>query len=69
MRRAREKGETLGVFLSHTLPPDALEAPPSRSQKEAWESFVSGMISWSQSNLPVGYVADDSRDALYDDRS
>jgi hypothetical protein len=34
-----------------------------------WESFVSGMASWSRSNLPPGYAADDSRDAAYDERS
>jgi|HubBroStandDraft_2_1064218.scaffolds.fasta_scaffold2299661_1 hypothetical protein len=69
MQHAQSMGETLGAFLSHALPPDAMEARRSISQKDAWESFVSGMTSWSHSNLPPGYVADDSRESTYDDRS
>ena len=69
MQRAVARGETLGAYLSHALPPDALDTSRSTPQKEAWDSFVSGMISWSQSHLPPGYVADDSREAAYDDCS
>ena len=68
-QRATAKGETLGAYLSHTLPPDAIETPRPASQRDAWESFVSGMTAWSKSHLLPGYVADDSREAAYDDRS
>jgi hypothetical protein len=67
--RARARGETLGAYLSHTLPPEAIGPHRATSQREAWESFVSGMTSWSKTHLPAGYVADDSRDAAYGDRS
>jgi hypothetical protein len=67
--RAKAKGETLGSYLLHALPTDAIEAQPSASQRDAWESFVLGMTTWSKSHLPPGYTANDSRDAAYDDRS
>jgi hypothetical protein len=57
-QRAHEKGETLGSYLSHTLPDERESLPPS-SQREAWEAFVTGMVSWSSVNLPAGFVADD----------
>lgn len=68
-QRALANGETLGAYLSHTLPAESFEAPKSTSQRDAWEAFVAGMVSWSTAHLPPGYVADDSRDASYDDRS
>jgi hypothetical protein len=66
---ASASGETLGAYLLHSLPPNAIGEKSSTSQRQAWDAFVTGMASWSKSNLPTGYVADDSRDSIYDDRN
>jgi hypothetical protein len=68
-QRAQAMGETLGAYLSHVLPADETDHHGAASQRMAWKAFVSGMTAWSSSHLPAGYVADDSRDAIYDDRS
>jgi len=66
---ARSRGETLGTYLQHTLPAEIANGNGATSQAEAWSSFVAGMTSWAKSNLPAGYVADDSRESAYDDRN
>jgi hypothetical protein len=68
-RRAKARGQTLGAYLAQVLPEDEPDARRAASQRDAWESFVSGMTAWSTAHLPAGYVADDSRDAAYDDRT
>ena len=62
---ARARGETLGAFLSRSLP--SLENSSAGAQRAAWTQFVEGMAVWSRKNLPLGYVADDSRDSMYSD--
>ena len=65
--RAQARGETLGSYLSHVLPPDPVAANPAtiERQRKAVESFVEGM-SRLTAHLPPGYTADDSRDSIYD---
>jgi hypothetical protein len=65
---ALAKGETLGAYLGHSLPPDVVSEKSSSSQRQAWEAFVKGMTAWSASNLPAAHIADDARDSMYDDR-
>ena len=67
--RARNNGETLGSYLQHALASDAGAEKTHLSQREAWETFVAGMVQWAKSNLPAGYAVNDSRDAAYDDRT
>ena len=62
---ARARGETLGVYLSKSLPD--LENASKEAQLVAWTQFVEGMSDWSRNHLPPGYVADDSRESMYSD--
>lgn len=62
---ARARGETLGVYLSKSLPD--LENTSKEAQLAAWTQFVQAMSEWSRKHLPPGYVADDSRESMYSD--
>jgi hypothetical protein len=64
---AHARGETLGVYLSKSLP--HLENTSKESRLAAWTQFVEGMSDWSRKHLPPGYVADDSRDPIYNDNN
>jgi len=69
---ARAKGETLGTYLEHVLPSEIVKDTPivddktkSERQWEALDRFFREMSALTAS-LPPGYVADDSRDSIYD---
>ena len=47
---------------------DAQFPSDSARQLAALESFSAGMECWSDKNLPAGYIADDSRESIYEDR-
>lgn len=63
--RAQARGESLGAYLRRALPDTPHNVQSSRA---AWNSFVEGMTAWTNSHVPPGHVADDSRDSIYDDR-
>jgi len=53
--------------MSETMATDSLPDPEGSSvQLAAWNSFVAGMTQWCQANLPEGYIADDSRESIYE---
>jgi len=67
--RARANGETLGSYLRHALPSETGANASTAASRQAWKSFVAGMTQWAEVHLPKSYVADDSRDAMYGDRT
>jgi len=68
---ARARGETLEAYLGRALPRDVAkdtsqdDKTKSERQWEALERFFHEMSALTAS-LPPGYVADDSRDSIYD---
>jgi hypothetical protein len=66
--RAQSRGETLGAYLQHALPADVVAKKARPSQLDAWNAFVTGMTTLTK-DLPAGHFVDDSREAMYDDRT
>jgi len=67
--QAHARGQSLGAYLRQSLTADAVDQHTALSQREAWDQFIRGMRAHVEASVPKGYVADDSREAMYDDRS
>jgi len=59
---------SLDAYLNDVVARDATTRTNGAAQLAAWNAFVSGMTQWSRAHLPPGYVADDSRESIYEGR-
>jgi hypothetical protein len=59
---------SLDAYLNDIVARDATTRTNHVAQLAAWNAFVSGMTQWSRAHLPAGYVADDSRESIYEGR-
>jgi len=59
---------SLEAYLAELAGKDAPPALDHSQRLAAWDQFVGGMSKWAEVNLPAGYVADDSRESIYDGR-
>lgn len=66
--QAASRGMTLSEYLEYLARAegvdDAVEAS-SQQRAQAWETFVTQMRTWGQTQLPAGHVVDDSRESIY----